>query len=230
MGAPKLSVCLPFPGFYCSILSSEVDATEEYMAECMAEEPERDGLPADVTREEIAAVLWDCVDNRAVEKALAEDYASTLAEMVNERQKEFEDAPFSFEFEEMTSPREYNFTTDRIFALVPLADLERMREAVSPATFAAVLRERFTSCDGFISFYSNDPEEWNAKPLAEWDHNETGALFAAWLADNLEGAGDIENHVSMAMTERGDSPFYAAVSENFDAAQLIERIQQEREK
>lgn len=225
--APTLSVCIPFPGFYESLLSGEIDSTEEYLAECVAEEPERDQLPAGVTRDMIARHLWECVDYSKVHDTLARAWADTFAVFVNDNARPEGLAPFVFEFEKMASPREYNFTTDRIFCRVPLAQIEAMRAAVSPGTFAAVLREMFTSRDGFISFYSNDPDRWNAKPLGEWDHNETGALLVAYVRDHYAEyghGGSLEYRVFMEMIDAGDSPFYSAVSDALDYDKLRERL------
>lgn len=47
------------------------------------------------------------------------------------------------------------------------------------------IKKRFTSYDGFISFYSNRIEDWLDKPLTEWDHNELGTLlYALWDSDD----------------------------------------------
>lgn len=87
-------------------------------------------------------------------------------------------------FETMTSPREYNFQTDRLFADVPLKvmrELFKRSAADNHAKLSHVIRQRFTSRDGFSSFYSNNLADWIAKPLREWDHNEFGTLIIAAL-------------------------------------------------
>jgi len=97
-------------------------------------------------------------------------------------------------FEEMTSPREYNFETDRLFCEIPLAvvrQLFAMSKAEGHATLANVIRRRFTSRSGFISFYDNDLAAWLEKPVRDWDHNELGTLLFACL--ELKGGADWEN-------------------------------------
>jgi hypothetical protein len=42
-----------------------------------------------------------------------------------------------------------------------------------------VIKERHTSRDGFISFYSNNFDDW-VKPLSKYDHNELGTLLTAY--------------------------------------------------
>lgn len=68
----------------------------------------------------------------------------------------------------ISSPREYNFDTDRIFVTFEVHDydalVKRLNELGSLPEYrtelAAIIKKRHTSCDGFISFMSNDIEEW----------------------------------------------------------------------
>jgi hypothetical protein len=81
-------------------------------------------------------------------------------------------------FVELKSPREYNFETDRIFAFVEPADIERIFHEVPIQVLDAKAAEMFTSRSGFISFYSPNVDSW--KCLDEWDHNQVSCLVAAW--------------------------------------------------
>lgn len=83
-------------------------------------------------------------------------------------------------FKMVCSPREYNFSTDRIIAEISPEDFAELMAKVKPEIFADVCREMFTSRSGFISFYSPDSEDWGDQ--SEWDHNQTGAVLAAWVA------------------------------------------------
>lgn len=68
----------------------------------------------------------------------------------------------------VSSPREYNFTTDRIYATFEVPDydalVKRLTELGSLPEYrtelAALIKKCHTSCDGFISFMSNDIEDW----------------------------------------------------------------------
>ena len=62
------------------------------------------------------------------------------------------------------SPREYNFTTDKIYVVVALSNKDR-RHIVDLMekdydNLKKVIHKHHTSCDGFISFMSNDIDEW----------------------------------------------------------------------
>jgi hypothetical protein len=106
-------------------------------------------------------------------------------------------------FEEMTSPKEYNFETDRLFATLTLKAIKQIRAYVDDDTLAETIRERCTSYDGFISFYSNDFATWNSKPLSKWDHNELGILLQAALTqagiENARRGGDAWDIMENAM-------------------------------
>lgn len=92
------------------------------------------------------------------------------------------------EMESVSSPKEYNFTTDRLFVRIPLKECRRLhKELFHSEEFASVLNRWFTSRDGFISWYPNyiEADKWQ-KPVKEWDHNQISALLAA-LVDRDHG-------------------------------------------
>jgi hypothetical protein len=77
-----------------------------------------------------------------------------------------------------SSPREYNFATDRLFADVSpqlLADLQ-LYAKLHLEEFKSYLKERYTSYDGFMSHYSADAEDRLCEGK-ELDHNLVGDLL-----------------------------------------------------
>lgn len=88
------------------------------------------------------------------------------------------------EFQELISPREYNFTTDKIICWISSKDVKKLSSALNSPTLERLVKERFTSRDGFISFYSRYVEDWKEKKLKDWDAVELGTLLDAWLIDN----------------------------------------------
>jgi len=99
--------------------------------------------------------------------------------------EEFEDLTGLFidlEYETLDSPREYNFTTDRLVATISESDIKKLYRACDKTILQQVIKERFTSYDGFISFYSNDLNDWMAeKHFTEWDHNQLETLLLALI-------------------------------------------------
>jgi hypothetical protein len=51
-------------------------------------------------------------------------------------------------------------------------------------TLKNIIKRRFTSRDGFSSWYSNDIEEWKEKKIQDWNCVELGTLLDAWIIDS----------------------------------------------
>lgn len=88
------------------------------------------------------------------------------------------------EFFTLTSPREYNFSTDVIRIEIGVDEVKRIHAATDPGAFARVCADRFTSGPGFVSFYDPDPTTWG--PVMYWDANQVGALLEAHAGEFCE--------------------------------------------
>ena len=207
----NITLTIPFPGFYESVLSQELDREEEMLAGSLT----GDGDYGDVDGPEFPGVsasdacnaIYNAASYRDAHNALARSWSEVFADMLARECN----VKWALTFESMHSPREYNFTTDRVFVTLPVEDFAIMRAACDAEAFADILREEFTSRDGFSSFYSNDPEDWD-KPLAEYDHNEAGAVLLAYMRTHWEDYDD------MAVFERltEGSAFSEALDEAID--------------
>lgn len=181
-------VVLPFfPGFYESMLSSAIDNAEEMDAEYYAEKEESQKYYPEtyqpehlrIDKGEYAELFFDCTDYHKTHLKVAQLWVESFDWWCKENLGTPEK---SFVYESMTSPREYNFETDRVFAWVPVNVIEALfaTSAVSNhETLVECIKESFTSRSGFMSFYPNDLETWLEKPLDEWDHNEMMTLVKA---------------------------------------------------
>ena len=110
-------------------------------------------------------------------KATREQYKAAEVEYCKEYTEAFSKLiGIPLKFNDMTSPREYNFMTDRIFAEISEADVEKLKEIVDPIAIRLYVRNHFTSYDGFSSFYDNDYDRW-LKQDEPFDHNQIGALL-----------------------------------------------------
>lgn len=157
----KLSCRIPFSGFYNTWHDAEFDQTIEYMFD-----PERTG--ADYSGK-LAMRFWETIDWRAAQTSYAKEYAQNFAAALG----------VSCEWEEMVCPREYNFSTDRLFAKFDAEELASMfARADIRAGLDLVAADMFTSRIGFISHYSPDVDSWGAD-VSEWDYNQRGALLRA---------------------------------------------------
>ena len=183
----RVNVNLPFEGFYESRWSGGIDREEEQYCEGRADED--NGSAEDEARHpealrltsgELAGLLFRHTDYNAAHLSVARMYVDAFNDVASDELG----LPLGLTFEAMTSPRFYNFETDRVFADVDLKvmrELFRQSKAEGHETLRRVVSERFTSRSGFSSFYANDLDDWLRKPLRDWDHNELGTLLVASL-------------------------------------------------
>ena len=177
---------LPFSGFYCSKWSNELDDVENQFIEKEADDT--------LDEFEVSVLVDKCRQYETQIEYVAEEYVGYF----NEKFKEEFAIDLKLRFESLKSPREYNFSTDIIYAYIDEEVVRRLLDDLEESKLADMIRERFTSCDGFISFYPNRIEEWKEKPLEEWDYNEVGTVLEAYVAQ----VEDFECDVYYEMCER----------------------------
>ena len=167
----KLESTIPFDGFYNSYISSDIDHQ-------IGQQIESDTDIYDLNEDE-QQILWDnylSVNTKYFYNQIAEDYTNFYIHALNERLKGFR---LNAKFNILTSPREYNFETDRIFI-----DIEK-NHAIDFIKYIIKnykkeleekIKERFTSRSGFWSHYKNGLDLWT-QDYSEWDHNQIGTCF-----------------------------------------------------
>lgn len=174
-------VQLPFAGFYDSIWSSEVDHQEEYEVEGWAERQAEEGVPPELRMpaQDYVELLLRHTDYDAAYRKIAEAYVAAFDSVLTHNHG----LKLNLAFESMTSPRFYNFETDRVFAYIGNRAIRRMWK-ISAAdghhTLREVAAERHTSYDGFHSFYEPGMGDWPRDPR-QWDHNQLETLLLAVL-------------------------------------------------
>jgi hypothetical protein len=143
-----------FPGFYGSQFEFE---DEERILEDLNEESEVEISYENIDfdyKEYHDRVAKRCCDE--IENYLKHDYLD-----------------ITITFEEVISPREYNFTNDYINCTYNLSDetfktlIEYCKRELQE--FTAFLIEKYSSRSGFISFFSTEPEIWFNEYLKEDD-------------------------------------------------------------
>jgi hypothetical protein len=181
---PDLIINIPFSGFYDSVWSNAVDREQESYAENYCSTDGQEDVPEELQLDEseVNDALFYATDYSAAYHQIARYYAEAFNVWARD-QLGFDPG---MKWESMSSPREYNFATDRIFCTIPLARVKRLfvlSRRDNHERLARVIAKRFTSYDGFISGYRNELDTWLAKPLADWDHNELGTLLLAVLGE-----------------------------------------------
>lgn len=216
-----VTMLIPFPGFYETDLSEELDRAEEMSAESIVEHGESCGLDV----REVCDALYFTSNYSAAFQHVAQKYAEEFANFVNTETGTL--TPFNFTFESMDSPKEYNFSTDRVYVTLSLEDFQRMYDRTDRAIFARIVRDTFTSRSGFASFYSNDAEVWHKKSLATWDHNEAGTLLRAYLLTHVEDIEEnsVEGRICAELSS--DGVFDAAFDSALDWEALQTRLKEQ---
>lgn len=122
-----------------------------------------------------------CVNNEGLSDAavfnwatIYEQYAKQFAEYVAHEYK------LELVFESLTSPREYNFETDRIFCEISEASVMHMWHRTKRGVLQKYITDYCTTRSGFTSFYSNELEDWPHTPF-NYDHNQLYVLMMAYL-------------------------------------------------
>jgi hypothetical protein len=212
------SVCLPFVGFYESWYSQALDNEQEQWVVYDVTERE-DGeaqhpVELRLTEGELHDLILRHTDYGVQTHAIAREYVGAFATCASDAL----DLPLDLRFEEMTSPKFYNFETDRIFATLPLSAVRAlfaMSKADGHKSLARTLEGRHSSYDGFHSYYQSDVAAWLAKPIATWDHNELDSLLRACL--DIKGVDWPRFEMELyEATDTGDGAFMGAWEAGID--------------
>lgn len=246
-------ICIPHPGFYHSIYSSEIDSEEsqwlEYQHESYNEYGEsRYPEPLQIGESDLAELLIQYTDYSSAYRALAESYVESFSLLAGEALEI--SAPelvkfYSWEkktrisekriieslrltFADMTSPKYYNFETDRVFANIPVSvirKLWRISKDDSHATLTRVAKARHSSRSGFISHYESDWRDWGA--VAQWDCNQLQTLLIAACESKGFDCDDSELSIYYATVENTSNCAWdnAVDWKAFDSAQLEKRAE-----
>lgn len=140
-----------------------------------------------------------------IARLFAEDYAKIITHCLG--------VPMEYIGCFIDSPKEYNFRTDRIYAtfevpgydalvkrLIQLGSLPEYRTEL-----AALIKKYHTSCDGFISFMSNDIEEWFGLMYDPSNNHYTsyftGYLLSLMAPEEIEGLNESEYEYVLESTD-----------------------------
>ena len=143
----KIETCAPgFSGFYESIWTFDEESVLDFINE---DRRENDKEPIE-TCDDID------VDYTSYRTHIGREYCNALTTNV------LHPSIISVDFKDIESPREYNFTTDKIACEVTI-DTDKISEWVKEnrEELTEYVHERFMRRDGFIPFYSNDITVWD---------------------------------------------------------------------
>ena len=160
------SAQVPFSGFYETSHDQSIDEAEEQLFS---------GDDGEIVSSVAYEAFWSNLNYDSVYKKYAKAYVAALAHVLK----------IPLDYEEMVSPREYNFTTDRLFAKISRSDFAKMLRAVRGKRLNEKVFDQFTSRSGFISFYPNSVSLWGR--IADWDYNQVGTVLSCYIDKLHEG-------------------------------------------
>lgn len=175
LNAPKVETWLPvFSGFYGTIWETDYD-----------EENEIEWINEQRTEKKLAPITWDDVewDYEGYRQAVAKGATKWIGETLKR-----EGFISGYVFRELRSPREYNFANDAIDVEFTLSTVnrEKIQEYLEEhlEKFTEYISDTYTSCSGFISFYSNDATEWLADLDATLEHRHKLGAVLSFILEN----------------------------------------------
>lgn len=147
----ELTINLPsFFGFYCSNYEETI---KEYIYDSDEDEDENRA---------------DNVDFKKTYINIARKYFNKWLECSKDK---IDDIDLKFTFVELSSPKFYNYSNDKIVVKVEFNEKQILKTLKDLCTnnedFMQIISENFTSYDGFVSFYPNNPNEWYEKILVD---------------------------------------------------------------
>jgi hypothetical protein len=198
----KVETWLPvFSGFYGTVWETDRDWENEI--EWINEKRAKKNL-APVTQDDIE---WDY-------KGYHDQVAKGATRWIGEMLKT---AGFisDYAFQDLRSPREYNFTNDAIDVQFTLSGSDYVRIARYLAEhsekFAKYIADKYTSGPGFISSYSNNAVEWMADLTETLEHEHKLGSVLNFILENED------KEIEMTMYEDLHGNGVILQAKNYDA-------------
>lgn len=190
MQKEKVEIVIPFCGFYESYASSKVD---DYIFNYWRDKNVKDVNKyeyhqlTEKQKEKWDKFAWSDKHDKLVaeyRKDFCVQYAKDFFELLKD------ESGVRLQFEEgdvvLESPRFYNFTTDRIFVKVGKAGLLELYKKLDKVKFAEKVKEKFTSYDGFASYYDNSIEGEDWVDVEKYDHNNWLTVVETFVDGDTE--------------------------------------------
>lgn len=222
----KINIELPFfPGFYESdLLNSDTsywaikEEVEYYQHEYCDYGPgneEDKPIYEQITEDDLD------FDYKEYEKDVIDGFVSGWHEFAPEIVE-------GVEFTDMSSPRYYNFDTDRIYADVDLRDdwKEVMRAFIKDnyEWLKDRIKKDWTSYDGFMSFMENDIEEWSYYLFEELDERYISTMLGYMM---YRANSNVRNELVMFALEDIYAGSYVYITD--EGKERLEELKAQRE-
>ena len=214
----KLESTIPFDGFYESFISDDI-----YHQIGQQIEWDSDIYDLNEDEQQVIEDSYLSVNRSYFYNQIAEDYTNFYIDALNERLEGF---TLNATYKCFESPREYNFETDRIFIEIEenhAIDFIKYIIKNYKKELEKKIKDRFTSRDGFISFYKNSLDLW-IDDYSEWDFNMIGTCLELF---DLEEE-DINYSLREYLTETINENLYNTLDKQ--GRELLDKKQKEKDK
>lgn len=181
-----------FQGFYNTIFEideSDIDAEIDYFCD------NHKNIDSDLLKE-VININYDTFvkeDWNGYKNYVGEKSCEVLEDFL--REKGFD---CKVVFENVYSPREYNFSNDSVNCSIEVDDnfIDKVRNFVLQYSelFAEYIKDNYTSYDGFMSYYSNNSNDWIKHINEDISAHELGSILLFILLvedDELKDFSDV---------------------------------------
>jgi len=147
-------------------------------------------------------------------KEYCNDVAKAVCEFLTEKVTEMLGTKVEFEFQNIYSPKYYNYRNDSINVKLNCDTdvfmknlLEYIKNNIDD--FKEYIESNYTSCDGFCSFYSNNYNDWLKN---EYNDHEIGSMLEFALRSHYD---DIETDMMYFVLENVYACSYVELADEF---------------
>lgn len=193
-----------FSGYYHSIYEDAIDSEIESSLDFYVED---NNIEYDYCKQGFEDILnYDCDVN----------YINISKEVVKNYKHHFNIN--SLEFLELYRPKFYNFETDEIICTLNSKDIKTIKKYCKDnfENFDIFIKKYFTSHSGFVSFYSNDANDFLSQKINKLDTNEAGALLSFFIEDKYKNSEDYEDNRYLEFFLYQEYDFYETISNSID--------------
>lgn len=149
-----------FPGFYNSVYDANLDNWEDDFEAVFGGKVNEDTYNA--LKDEMKNNRWDYFNNDEYMKAIGENYAECLENVLNN----IDGMPkLKVKFIKIDSPKFYNFETDKCICKISGINKKSLKKIIKlvkkwESELRTKIKEDWSSCSGFISFIDNNYDHW----------------------------------------------------------------------
>lgn len=162
----KIEIQLPFSGFYHSIHDMYIDNNIEYEIEYLESELGYTDEQLDVIKDR-----FYMMDYAPTRKTICEHYINAYNAVFYDEY----DIHLDLTYNDLISPKFYNFETDRLYATIDESIYNEVTDLINSEDFKSLLKDKFKPQSGFMPFQST---------LDAIENNDT-VLFSAELLEML---------------------------------------------